>query len=114
MEALKNDKQVKINGLGIFRLQTIAPRKSVNVASGEEITIDEYNKISFVPEAGVKELVEKGLQPTDVSNKAAAPVDPIQKLGAQAEEIVDILGELGQGAKEPSAVRSAEGSGTGS
>ena len=104
VEALKNDKQVKINGLGIFRLQTIAPRKSVNVASGEEITIDEYNKISFVPEAGVKELVEKGLQPTDVSNKAAAPVDPIQKLGAQAEEIVDILGELGQGAKEPSAV----------
>ena len=85
-------------------MQTIAPRKSVNVASGEEITIDEYNKISFVPEAGVKELVEKGLQPTDVSNKAAAPVDPIQKLGAQAEEIVDILGELGQGAKEPSAV----------
>lgn len=104
VEALKKDKQVKINGLGIFRLQTVAPRKSVNVASGEEITIDEYNKIAFVPEAGVKELVEKGLQPTDVSNKAAAPVDPIQKLGAQAEEIVDILGELGQGTKEPSVV----------
>ncbi len=104
VEALKKDKQVKINGLGIFRLQTVAPRKSVNVASGEEITIDEYNKIAFVPEAGVKELVEKGLQPTDVSNKAAAPDDPIQKLGAQAEEIVDILGELGQGTKEPSVV----------
>ena len=29
------------------------------------------------------------------------PVDPIQKLGAQAEEIVDILGELGQSPEEP-------------
>jgi nucleoid DNA-binding protein len=104
VEALKSDKQVKINGLGIFRLQTVAPRKSVNVASGEEITIGEYNKIAFVPEAGVKELVEKGLQPSAITNKAAEPVDPIQKLGAQAEEIVDLLGELGQGTKEPSAV----------
>lgn len=93
MEALKQDKQVKINGLGTFKLQAVAPRKSVNVSTGEQITIEGYNKIAFVPEAGVKELVEKpaaeGLQP-------AAAVDPIQKLGAQAEEIVDILGELGQ------------------
>lgn len=96
IEALKTDKQVKINGLGIFRLQAVAARKSVNVASGEEITIGEYNKIAFVPEAGVKELVEKGMQPAAISNKSAEPIDPIQKLGAQAEEIVDILGELGQ------------------
>ena len=60
IEALKQDKQVKINGLGIFRLQAVAPRKSVNVSSGEEITIEGYNKIAFMPEAGVKELVEKG------------------------------------------------------
>lgn len=95
VEALKSDKQVKINGLGIFRLQTVAARKSVNVASGEEITIGEYNKIAFVPESGVKELVEKGLQPS-ANDQKAETVDPIQKLGAQAEEIVDILGELGQ------------------
>ena len=60
IEALKTDKQVKINGLGIFRLQGVAPRKSVNVTTGEEIIIEGYNKIVFVPEAGVKELVEKG------------------------------------------------------
>ena len=59
VEALKSDKQVKVNGLGMFKLQAVAPRKSVNVATGEAITIEGYNKIAFVPEASVKELVEK-------------------------------------------------------
>ena len=104
IEALKIDKQLKINGLGTFKLQAVAPRKSVNVKTGEEITIPGYNKIVFLPEAGVKELVEKNSavshQPSDVSQE----LDPIKKLGAQAEEIVDILADLGQSpnaSKEP-------------
>ena len=104
IEALKADKQVKINGLGIFRLQAVAPRKSVNVTTGEEIIIEGYNKIAFMPEAGVKELVEKSGERVDAqtadSETEAKEMDPIQKLGAQAEEIVDILGELGQSPKE--------------
>ena len=107
IEALKNDKQVKINGFGTFKLQAVAPRKSVNVTTGEEITIEGYNKVAFVPEAGVKELVEtvNGTQNTEhraqTDNAAkTAEVDPIQKLGAQAEEIVDLLGDLGQSPKE--------------
>ena len=52
VEALKSDKQVKINGLGMFKLQAVAPRKSVDVTTGEEITIEGYNKIVFAPEAG--------------------------------------------------------------
>ena len=90
IEVLKNDKQVKLNGLGTFKVQAVAPRKSVNVNTGEEIIIEGYNKLVFAPEAGVKELVEK--QPKEI--------DPLKKLGAQAEEIVDILGDLGQSPKE--------------
>ena len=90
VEALKSDKQVKINGLGTFRLQAVAPRKSVNISTGEEITIEGYNKLVFAPEAGLKELVEK------VKEEGPEEIDPLKKLGAQAEEIVDILGELGQ------------------
>ncbi len=93
VDALKQDKQVKINGLGTFRLQAVAARKSVNVTTGEEITIPGYNKVAFTPEAGLKELVEKG-------GGAPEAIDPIKKLGAQAEEIVDILGDLGQSPKE--------------
>ena len=98
--ALKSDKQVKVNGLGTFKLQAVAPRKSVNVKTGEQITIEGYNKVAFVPEAGVKELVEKGVQSTEyrvqTDNASKPEVDPLKKLGAQAEEIVDILGEVGQ------------------
>ena len=100
--ALKSDKQVKVNGLGTFKLQAVAPRKSVNVTTGEQITIEGYNKVAFVPEAGVRELVEKGEVRSEgvkeLRNEGEA-VDPLKKLGAQAEEIVDILGELGQDVK---------------
>lgn len=95
LEALKTEKQVKINGLGTFKLQAVAPRKSVDVTTGNEITIEGYNKVSFVPEAGVKELIEKV-----EAGEAVEALDPIQKLGAQADEIVDILGDLGELPKE--------------
>ena len=99
IEALKNDKQVKINGLGTFKLQAVAPRKSVDVTTGSEITIEGYNKVAFVPEAGVKELIEKlEIEGTEVA--AEGVIDPIQKLGAQADEIVGILGDLGELPKE--------------
>ena len=98
LEALKTEKQVKINGLGTFKLQAVAPRKSVDVTTGSEITIEGYNKVSFVPEAGVKELIEKV-----EAGEAVDALEPIQKLGAQADEIVDILGDLGELPKEEKA-----------
>lgn len=108
VEALKQDKQVKINGLGVFKLQAVAPRKSVNVTTGEEIIIDGYNKVAFVPEAGVKELVEKAGVVGATAQALELTDDPIQKLGAQADEIVGILGELGQSPKdEPQAEKPA-------
>ena len=108
--ALKSDKQVKVNGLGTFKLQAVAPRKSVNVTTGEQITIEGYNKIAFVPEAGVRELVEKGVKNErvkELKNEGEA-VDPLKKLGAQAEEIVDLLGELGQDVKVDSRKKKVE------
>lgn len=103
LEALKTEKQVKINGLGTFKLQAVAPRKSVDVTTGSEITIEGYNKVSFVPEAGVKELIEK----VD-AGEAVEALEPIQKLGAQADEIVDILGDLGELPKEEKAEEPVE------
>ena len=103
LEALKTEKQVKINGLGTFKLQAVAPRKSVDVTTGSEITIEGYNKVSFVPEAGVKELIEKV-----EAGEAVEALDPIQKLGAQADEIVDILGDLGELPKEEKAEEPVE------
>ena len=102
LEGLRTDKSVKINGLGTFKLQGVAPRKSVNVTTGEEIVIPGYNKIAFVPEIGVKELVERGESKVESqkSKDESNEIDPIKKLGEQAEEIVDLLADLGQSPKE--------------
>jgi nucleoid DNA-binding protein len=99
---LKTDKQVKIKGLGSFTLKAVAPRKSVNIATGEAFTIEGYNKLTFSAEAMLKERVEKRLeQPKTEAVMAEINNDPIKKLGEQATEIVDILAELGQAVNTP-------------
>ena len=97
VEGLKADRQVKVKGLGSFSLKAVAPRKSVNIATGESFTIDGYNKLAFSAESMLKESVEKRIeQPkTDGLMEDINP-DPLRKLGEQANEIVDILAELGQ------------------
>lgn len=93
-KALREDRQVRITNLGTFKLQSVAPRRSVNVATGEAFTLPGYEKLVFAPESSIKELL---------GNPKASPIEddntPLQKLGAQADEIVDILGDLGQGPK---------------
>ena len=97
LEGLKNDRQVKIKGLGTFSLKAVAPRKSVNIATGETFTIEGYNKLSFSAESILKENVEKRLeQPKTDAIMAELNNDPLKKLGEQADEIIDILAELGQ------------------
>ena len=97
LNGLEKDKQVKIKGIGTFALKAIAPRKSVNIATGEEFVIDGYNKLIFNAESMLKESVEKRMEhPKTETVMAEINNDPIKKLGEQADEIVDILAELGQ------------------
>lgn len=102
---LQGGEQIKINGLGTFRLQEMAPRKSVNVNTGEPFIIPGYTKVVFAPEVSMREMVEKNKSVTPIVNlngdSSAAPVDeealsPLEKLGRQADEIVGILADLGQ------------------
>ena len=102
---LQGGEQIKINGLGTFRLQEMAPRKSVNVNTGEPFIIPGYTKVVFAPEVSMREMVEKNKSVTPIVNlnadTSAAPVDeealsPLEKLGRQADEIVGILADLGQ------------------
>lgn len=94
---LKEDQQVKVKGIGTFALKAMAARKSVNIATGEEFTIEGYNKLTFSAEASLKESVEKRLEtPQTVETVKELTSDPLKKLGEQAEEIVDILADLGQ------------------
>lgn len=58
-EALESDQYVKIKGLGTFKLTKVESRESVNVNTGERIQIEGHTKVSFTPEANVKDLINK-------------------------------------------------------
>jgi len=51
------DKQVKVKGLGSFKVTSVNSRESVDVNTGERITIEGRNKISFIPDASLKDRV---------------------------------------------------------
>ena len=91
----------------------MAPRKSVNVNTGEPFIIPGYTKVVFAPEVSMREMVEKNKSVTPIVNlnadSSAAPVDeealsPLEKLGRQADEIVGILADLGQDPRMPIAM----------
>ncbi|MBR1687365.1 MAG: HU family DNA-binding protein [Prevotella sp.] len=58
-EALDRDRQVKIKGLGTFKIIGVEARESINVNTGERVVIGSHGKISFTPDATMKELVNK-------------------------------------------------------
>ena len=58
-EALEREKMVKVKGLGIFKIIDVESRESVNVNTGERVLIEGHNKITFTPDALMKELVNK-------------------------------------------------------
>lgn len=58
-EALKQERYVKIKGLGTFRVIEVEDRTSINVNTGERINIGGHDKITFVPDGSVKDLINK-------------------------------------------------------
>ena len=58
-EALEREKMVKVKGLGTFKIIDVESRESVNVNTGERVLIEGHNKITFTPDALMKELVNK-------------------------------------------------------
>ena len=57
--ALERDKLVKIKGLGTFKIIDVEARESINVNSGERVVIEGHCKVTFTPDASMKELVNK-------------------------------------------------------
>jgi nucleoid DNA-binding protein/LysM repeat protein len=58
-EALETDKYVKVKGLGTFKLIGVEARESVSVNSGERIEIQGYSRISFTPDASMRDWVNR-------------------------------------------------------
>lgn len=58
-QALERDRIVKVKGLGTFKIIDVDARESVNVNTGERVLIEGHDKITFVPDTLMKELVNK-------------------------------------------------------
>jgi len=106
-ETLLKGESVKIKNLGTFKMQWNEPRKSVNVQTGEVFTIEGYNKVTFTPDADLKEAVNEPyshLEPVEldgqevpsfeVEKPAATTPETLRNLTEQASEIKDILSEI--------------------
>ena len=58
-ERLESDGIVKIKGLGTFKMIDVEARESVSVRTGERVVIGGHAKVSFTPDATMKELVNR-------------------------------------------------------
>lgn len=56
---LNTDDQVKVKGLGTFKIQTVKSRSSINVNTGERVVIDSHDRIAFTPDKAMAESVNK-------------------------------------------------------
>lgn len=128
-EGLKTDKLVKVKGLGTFKVQAVKPRESVNVNTGERVLIEGHDKVSFTPDATMKELVNKpfaqfetvvlndGVDFTDIDSKYEneatlenadettvstnnAAIPETKVVSLNEEETTDSINETANGAQE--------------
>lgn len=58
-KGLERDSLVKVKGFGTFKIIGVEARESVNVNTGERVVIKSHGKITFTPDATMKELVNK-------------------------------------------------------
>ncbi|MDR1746906.1 MAG: HU family DNA-binding protein [Tannerella sp.] len=58
-DGITKDQSVKIKGLGSLNIILVKERESVHVNTGERILIPAHHKLSFLPDKGLKELINK-------------------------------------------------------
>ena len=58
-QALESENTVKVKGLGTFKLIDVDSRESVNVNTGERFKIKGHTKVSFSPDANLRDTINK-------------------------------------------------------
>lgn len=78
-EYLQKDGIVKVKGLGTFKVIKVEERKSVDVASGNEIILPSHNKVQFTPEDAVKQQVNEPLSHLSTTTTSATKPSESEK-----------------------------------
>lgn len=80
-----SDGLVKVKGLGTFKLLDMEDRESVNVNTGERFTIEGHQKISFTPDADLKERINKPFAAFETVEISEEQANEIAKMDAEAD-----------------------------
>ena len=101
-DALKEEKLVKVKGLGTFKVTSVNARASVDVNTGERIVIEGREKISFTPETSMRDwvnrpfaqfetvVVNEGVNFDEIDAKYEAASDEIAESESEEQPLVDI------------------------
>lgn len=83
-KGLREDGLVKVKGLGTFKLMEMSDRGSVDINTGERITIKGYRKVSFTPDSAMKEFVNRPFahfEPTELNEGYPAEEEQQEAVG---------------------------------
>ncbi len=111
---IETDRQVKVKGLGTFKVVGVAARKSVDVNTGEPIVIEGRDKVTFTPDSAMRELVNRPFSQfeTVVVNEGVdfSTIDAQFAEGAEGAEGVEsaAAGQLAADDEEPAAPAPAD------
>ena len=104
-EGLKSDRVVKVKGFGTFKLTAVRERESINVNTGERVVISGHDKVSFTPDAVLRDLVNKPFAQFDTVVLADGvdfedmPEVEIEDGDAAVDEVADIPASVKEEAK---------------
>lgn len=101
-EGLLQDRQVKIKGFGTFKLQTVKERSSVNISTGERVTISEHDKITFTPDNVMRDLINKPFaQFETITIDSDTVVSELEQMNKKDEELEIMEDETTVDTSEP-------------
>ncbi|MGI6243168.1 MAG: HU family DNA-binding protein [Prevotella sp.] len=112
IDGLKYDKLAKVKGLGTFKVTSVAPRKSVDVNTGEPIIIEGRDKINFTADTSLRDRVNRpfaqfetvavneGVNFDDIDRKYTESMDEEEEFDEREEE-TDAADETVQASAAP-------------
>ena len=81
------DKLVKIKGFGTFKLISVSDRESVNVNTGERIVIAGHTKLTFTPEASLKDVVNRPFSDFETTPlNETTSIEEMEKIPVQEDD----------------------------
>lgn len=104
-DGLERDGLVKVRGLGTFKIVDVEARESVSVKTGERVLIQGHQKVTFTPDATMKELVNKpfsqfetvvlneGVDFDDMKEEPKAPQEEVEVPQEEVEEPQETIEE---------------------